>query len=655
MQTEAYHRLLTTNGGSTIKNGRKSTRQSGLIHFSENEEESDEDGEEEESEDEEEEDVEDEELEDDDDELEDDENSYEDEEESQYTGGINLGIQTSPGLDDTVDSGNLNGGGARFRGGSTSGSSRFVSSTPTPAVKSTSAYFNSPHPQGPSLSGNTKSRPAFSLNSPLRRHVAGNSKAYGSLGEALASLPMSGHRNNAGLSHASTAWSNIPSSSSNSHHSTHPSTNSNNYVPTHGGGSVNASDLTTQVSRSTNQNINAHGASAAGPYNNNNRSTYCTSQNISKLIIVVAGIFFMILSYKYATLRPSIDIERLVCMEESRTKDTRGSEHHHTCVPKDIEHEVTNMTRDLVNILETSSVEILCNQEGEISKNNSLSIAEIFRILNEEKQKDDTKKPDEKEENGVNEYDLKSNGFDDANNGELEDDYDDEVPHYRNTAQNKETLTYQNKLDPKLKKNFELILSLIQENPQWGIQINCDSDLPCTKININKNTYTAEEDDYEPASEKNEIGLDFDKTYLSLTNPPINWDCWLRIRASSTYKIVISLFIKLLYLSVVVALAYGVYRLYCWRQEKKIREEQDIFELVEQVLSMLVAQHQQYHALAAAANVSASQGSNSSNLAAKPCVAVNHIRDQLIPPTVSISLFLIKRLQNFGLSKSPKD
>ena len=85
------------------------------------------------------------------------------------------------------------------------------------------------------------------------------------------------------------------------------------------------------------------------------------------------------------------------------------------------------------------------------------------------------------------------------------------------------------------------------------------------------------------------------------------------------------------------------------------QEEQDIFELVEQVLSMLVAQHQQYHALAAAANVSASQGSNSSNLAAKPCVAVNHIRDQLIPPTVSISLFLMKRLQNFGLYPSPID
>ena len=77
------------------------------------------------------------------------------------------------------------------------------------------------------------------------------------------------------------------------------------------------------------------------------------------------------------------------------------------------------------------------------------------------------------------------------------------------------------------------------------------------------------------------------KTYIILTNPPINWDCWIRIRASSTFNIVISLLVKLLYLSVVVALAYGVYRLYCWRQEKKIREEQDIFELVEQVLSML--------------------------------------------------------------------
>ena len=602
-----------------------------MIHFSENEEESEDDGEEEDSEDEDDEDVEDEELEDEDDELEDDEQSYEDEEESQFTAGINLGLQTSPGLDDTVDSGNLNGG-ARFRGGNNSGSSRFISSTPTPAVKSTSAYFNSPHPPDSSLRGTPTNRPAFSLNSPLRRHVAGNSHAYGSLGEALASLPKAGHRTNPGLSHSSNSWSNIPSSTSNSHHLSHPSTNSHNYVPTHSG--ANTSDITTQVSRSSNQNVNAQNTSITRPYNNN-RAKYCTSQNISKLIIVVAGIFFLVLSYKYTTLRPSIDIERLVCLDESRTKDIKSVDHH-ACVPKEIETEVTNITRDLVRILETKSVEVLCNQNSEMSKNNNtLSVADILQIFNEEKLTNDPKMPNEKPEGNENEYDLKSNGFDNHHSIELDEDYDDNYePSYQKTIQNKETLSHQPQLDPKLKKNIQLILSLIQENPQWGIRIACDSELPCTKTNVRKERLNQEEDDDD--QEKDEIGFNFDNTYLSLTNPPINWECWFRIRASSTYKIVLSLLIKLAYLSIIIILAYGVYRLYCWRQEKKIREEQDIFELVEQVLSMLVAQHQQYHALAAAANVSVSQGSGSSNLNTKPCLAVNHIRDQLIPPTVSI-------------------
>ena len=634
----AYHRILTSNGASTIKNGRRSTRQSALIHFSENEEESEEDVEEEEEseEDDEEEDVEDEELEDDDEELEDDEHSYEEDEENQFPDGINLGIQTSPGLDDT-DSGMLNGGGARFRGGSTGGSPRFISSTPTPAVKSTSTYFNSPHPQDSSLRGITKNKPAFALNSPLRRHVAGNSKAYGSLGEALASLPMSGQRNHSGLSHSSTTWSNIPSSSSNSHPVARPSTtNSNNYFPSHGGASVNASDVTTQVSRGSNQNINAQNTSAS--YNNNTRSTYCTSQNISKLIIVMAGIFFLVLSYKYATLRPSIDIERLVCIDEPKTKDAKSAVYH-SCVPKEIETEVTNITRDFVNILETRSIEVLCNIDNDNSKNNSLSVTEILQIFNEDKMKEAPKLPYEKQVSEDNKYDIKSNGFDNEDYiRDIDDEEDIDEPFHKQPIQNIESSNYHNKFDSTLKKNVQLILSLIHENPQWGIKISCDSVWPCTKTYINKETNNIEEEeDYgNAARDKDEMGFNFDETYLSLDHPPINWDCWFRIRASSTYHILLSLLVKLFYLSIVVLLAYGVYRLYCWRQEKRIREEQDIFELVEQVLSMLVAQHQQYHALAAAANVS--QGS-SSNLAAKPCLAINHIRDQLIPPTVSKHFF----------------
>ena len=170
------------------------------MHFSENEDEEDseEEGEEESDEDEEEEDVDEEDIEDDDEELEDEEHSYDEEEEDEdnFARGVNLGIQTSPGLDDTVDSGNLNGGeGARFRGTGGSGPSRFISSTPAPSVKSTSAYFSTPQPHPDSnLGNNGKGKPAFSVNSPLRRHVAGNERAFDSLGEELASLPMSGPR-----------------------------------------------------------------------------------------------------------------------------------------------------------------------------------------------------------------------------------------------------------------------------------------------------------------------------------------------------------------------------------------------------------------------------------------------------------------------------
>ena len=62
-----------------------------------------------------------------------------------------------------------------------------------------------------------------------------------------------------------------------------------------------------------------------------------------------------------------------------------------------------------------------------------------------------------------------------------------------------------------------------------------------------------------------------------------------------------------------------------------------MFELVEQVLSMLVTQHQQFHAMTVAANANASQTGGVGNVPSRPCLAVNHIRDQLIPPTVSIS------------------
>jgi membrane protein Man1 len=62
---------------------------------------------------------------------------------------------------------------------------------------------------------------------------------------------------------------------------------------------------------------------------------------------------------------------------------------------------------------------------------------------------------------------------------------------------------------------------------------------------------------------------------------------------------------------------YLTYKLYVWQQERVLREKQDVFELVEQVLSLLVSQHQ-----------AAIRG----GVVARPYLAINHIRDQLIVP-----------------------
>ena len=651
--TLPYHNL-SSNGTSALNTGRKSTRNSGLIHFSENEEEeSEEEAEDESEEDEEEEDVDDEDLDDEEEELEDEEHSYEEEEEDeevQFTGGVNLGIQTSPGLDDTVDSGNLNGGGPRFRAVSNSGSSRFISSTPTPTVKSTSAYFSTPQPPDSNLGGHSKSKPAFPVNSPLRRHVAGNNKAFGSLGEVLASLPMGSQRTTTGLSHPSTTWSSNPSSHNSSISQTlsyASSTSTNNYVPTLGGTPVSAADLTTQVGRSSSHHTNAQTTSSVDAYNLNNRSRYCTSQNISKLIVLMAGVFFLVLSYKYATLRPSIDIERLVCLETNEDSGNNDNVMNYnvrpTCVPKELENAVTNITRDIVNILETRSVDVLCNENLENAKNNSMTVSEILQVFIQNNAENESENSNEGELKYQNEYDLRSNGFENnayTNTNDDEEDLDEQI-NTKKALQDIGSSNYHSLVDKPLRANIQLILTLIYENPQWGIKISGDVKRPSPKTDINGQAASLE-DEEENVKQDNQNSFSFDETFLSVNNPPMDWECWLRIWASTMYSLILYLLINLTYLAIVAIVIYGAYRMYCWRQEKQIREQQDVFELVEQVLSMLVAQHQQYHALAVAANVNVSQASGTSNVAAKPCVAVNHIRDQLIPPTVSIKTCILR-------------
>ena len=429
---------------------------------------------------------------------------------------------------------------------------------------------------------------------------------------------------------------------------TSPSTTSNNYVPVGSGPPVTAADLTTQVGRTSGHNSNAQSAvSAVDGYNLNKRSTYCNSHNISKLIIVVAGLFFLVLSYKYTTLRPTIDIEKLVCetgVEELSSDDIVSENVLQTCVPKELEDAVTNITRDLVNLLEARGVEYMCSEKSEI-KNNTMSVSEILQRLTWIKAEDEVNESREEGAKYSSEYDIRSNGFEDdktdvLQRGKVEEDYDDVdiSVESKDTTKYMETSAYKNVLNKSLRSNMQLVLTLIHENPQWGIKISPDPSQESlqtvtTERSINMDDEYEEKIDGENKPDK----FAFDTTYLSVVQPPINWECWISLWLVYLYSLLFTLLVYLACLAVVLVIVYGAYRFYCWRQEKLIREQQDVFELVEQVLSMLVTQHQQFHAMTVAANANASQTGGVGNVPSRPCLAVNHIRDQLIPPTVSIS------------------
>lgn len=394
-----------------------------------------EDGEEEEEEEEEEEDEE------EDEEEEGEEDDDEEEEEEDYR--VNLGVQTSPRLDDTVDSSRLNNGGTtspRYRG-----QQRFSSSTPISPVTSTSTYLS------PSQSPQTS---AFPENSPLRRAVAKNKDAFGSLGEALATLP-----------------SRSSSSSSSS-------------VP----------DQTLIVTQAANNKSSSKSSS----------SSY-SSHSVSKLIVVLACVFFCVLSYKYASLRPSTDITNklLIC--------TKNQEEVEGCVRPDQVDQILDTYSDLLAVLERQGVKAMCEDGGH---EKHLTLDQVSK--------------------------------------EIENDDD---PLYT-------------------------LVSLLSANPHWGIKVD--------KINATT-------------------------TYLSVSNPPVSWSCWFLTKLATWMAYFVFFGLYALAAAILGLLVYGLFWIHKWRAERRLREQQDVFELVEQVLSLLVAQHQL-------------GGTN------KACLAVNHIRDQLIPP-----------------------
>lgn len=143
-----------------------------------------------------------------------------------------------------------------------------------------------------------------------------------------------------------------------------------------------------------------------------------------------------------------------------------------------------------------------------------------------------------------------------------------------------------------LERLLSILVVILVEKPNWGIQL------------LDAHGQAISEPQYLES--------------LVLVNPKLDWTCWTKLVLKVVFQWVGVVSVYVLGGLIVFGLMYGSYRLYIWRKEQKLQENQEVFELVEQVLSLLVAQHQ----------VSRSQGPGG----ARPWVPVNHIRDQLIPP-----------------------
>ncbi len=150
---------------------------------------------------------------------------------------------------------------------------------------------------------------------------------------------------------------------------------------------------------------------------------------------------------------------------------------------------------------------------------------------------------------------------------------------------------------------FDILLKMLKENANWGI---------ATLSGAQKEGQ---------ATGLATTGPGAPAVMLALTYGSVDWTCWL----ASHLERVVALFLAaseiITYLFLTAVIVYVSVRVYQWRRDRKVRQRQEVFELVEQILSLLVTQHQ------AAARTPPDVISRPTSW-----VAVNHVRDQLIPP-----------------------
>ena len=492
-----------------------------------------------------------------------------DEEEGEDDGGdmerMDIGAQTSTSSDVSspilpgINSDALRRRRKDIGNGSDSQDSRFSSITPLSPVRRTSSYAHPRSPVGAAGTATTGPAPTstalptgrvlspvaggtphFPLSSATLRKTIG-SKDFGSLGEALATLP-------GPLPPPSASTTQSPPSPPHSSTPYRPTAsilrlpgfaNGRNNFVTQAALSedfTNASSSSSlDASAASSSKLSSHGRAGSSILSATGDSR--NSHLISKLIITVVIAFFGFVLLKYSSLRPSVDItHRLPLCGAAGNEDL-------TCVDEGERDRVALLFKDVVAILDEQGVDYLCKGHSSASVGSENMTQRRYLTW--------------------------------------------QAVLARLADKNKDTGDF-----AIVRETFETLSKLVAENPAWGIRLV-------------------------PGEGDSAVEISFDY-------PSLDWSCWIAQRMQLGYMWAKAVAVYILTGAVLIGFIYAMYKLYIWQKERRLQEHQEVFELVEQVLSLLVTQKH------AEQNRTSRGGGGEHH---RPTfVPVNYIRDQLIPP-----------------------
>ncbi|XP_011879893.1 PREDICTED: inner nuclear membrane protein Man1 isoform X2 [Vollenhovia emeryi] len=139
---------------------------------------------------------------------------------------------------------------------------------------------------------------------------------------------------------------------------------------------------------------------------------------------------------------------------------------------------------------------------------------------------------------------------------------------------------------------------LILKNPKWGISlidINDDNEATTETLDTEQKLYYARKDG---------------KVGMVILNPELPMQCLVKNKLFTVFS-------SLLIVAIVLLTGIGIYKSYLWYLRYKKSTEREVFKLVSDIISIVETHHQ---------NASTQPGAQESFL------AINHVRDNLIPP-----------------------